>query len=225
MRNWGIAVTGFYIVLVGAMWIPLAFWLNGEAPPLQTYFDPPMLWFLPFALLWIAGPLVLLLVPVDPTKRRHRQVHVAIPALAAALGFALLFVCAVINIALAIRIGQCSLLDHFMDLDPANGWSIPFIWVAVWLAWGIVLWWRGERFLSPASRVYRWLIAGSVLELLVAVPSHIIVLRRSRCSDPLITGFGVATGLSILLMSLGPAALFLYRARIRARRARAAPAP
>ena len=78
-----------------------------------------------------------------------------------------------------------------------------------------MLWRLGERLFDPAQRVYRWLVAGSVLELLIALPSHVIVRRRYGCTGPEVTAFGVATGLVILLMSLGPGVLFLYRARMR----------
>jgi hypothetical protein len=54
-----------------------------------------------------------------------------------------------------------------------------------------------------------------VLELLVAVPSYLIVRQRHECSAPVFTAFGMATGVAILLMSLGPGVLFLYRARMR----------
>ena len=101
------------------------------------------------------------------------------------------------------------------DADPLSGVGIIGLWAAVWLAWGIALWCLGERMFNPAHRLHRWLIAGSVLELLVAVPTHIIVRRQSKCTEPLISAYGVVTGLAILLLSLGPAVLFLYRARRR----------
>jgi hypothetical protein len=73
----------------------------------------------------------------------------------------------------------------------------------------------GERLFDPQTRIYRWIIKGSVLELLVAIPSHVIVRQRNECTSPEVTSFGVATGIALLLMSLGPGALFLYRARMR----------
>src|SRR5262249_42521927 len=65
------------------------------------------------------------------------------------------------------------------------------------------------------GRLYRWLVAGSVLELLIAVPSYVVVNRRHDCAAPFVSSFGVATGLAMLLMSIGPGALFLFRARMR----------
>src|SRR5262249_55187431 len=64
----------------------------------------------------------------------------------------------------------------------------------------------------------RWLIAGSVAELLIALPSHVVLRQRQECCAPMITSAGLATGLATLLVALGPGVLFLYRARLRQRR-------
>jgi hypothetical protein len=53
-----------------------------------------------------------------------------------------------------------------------------------------------------------WLLKGSVLELLIVVPCHVIVRRRHDCSAP------IATGLAIMLLSFGPSVLFLYKKRL-----------
>jgi hypothetical protein len=55
---------------------------------------------------------------------------------------------------------------------------------------------------------------GSVLELLIVVPCHIIIRRRQECSAPVVTSFGVATGLAIMLLAFGPSVLFLYKKRL-----------
>jgi hypothetical protein len=58
-----------------------------------------------------------------------------------------------------------------------------------------------------------WLIRGSIVELLVAVPSHIIVRRRDECSAPGFTYFGIAAGLVIMAVAFGPGLFFLFRKR------------
>jgi len=60
------------------------------------------------------------------------------------------------------------------------------------------------------KRIVRWLLRGSLLELLVAVPSHIIVRRRDDCCAPLGTFWGIATGISVMLLCFGPGVFFLF---------------
>jgi hypothetical protein len=55
------------------------------------------------------------------------------------------------------------------------------------------------------------LLRGSALELLVAVPCHVIVRRRDDCSAPVVTGFGIVTGIAIMLLSFGLSVLLLYQ--------------
>jgi len=59
------------------------------------------------------------------------------------------------------------------------------------------------------------LLRGSILELLVAVPSHIIVRQRNECCAPIVTFWGIVTGISVMLLSFGPGVLFLFAARVR----------
>ena len=65
------------------------------------------------------------------------------------------------------------------------------------------------------KRSTRWLLRGSILELLVAVPSHIIVRRRDDCCAPMGTFWGITTGISIMLLCFGPGVFFLFAERIR----------
>jgi len=75
------------------------------------------------------------------------------------------------------------------------------------------------------QRTTRWLLRGSILELLVAVPSHIIVRQREECCAPIVSFWGIVTGISVMLLSFGPGVLFLFAARIRQRRPRTAQPP
>jgi hypothetical protein len=55
-----------------------------------------------------------------------------------------------------------------------------------WVIWALIF----HRFAksdepdSLLKRVTRWLLRGSILELLIAVPSHVIVRRRDDCCAP-----------------------------------------
>jgi hypothetical protein len=95
------------------------------------------------------------------------------------------------------------------------------VWTAVLIAAGAVwLVWSAVFILITFSvdperlgmKLHRWLIAGSVLELLVAVPAHIVVRRRSDCCAGLETGIGICVGVAIMIVSFGPAVFLLcYR--------------
>jgi len=84
-----------------------------------------------------------------------------------------------------------------------------------WLVWSIVFY-RFYRDAEPRTltqRLTAWLIRGSIVELLVAVPSHIIVRRRGDCCAPGVTFLGMATGLVIMALAFGPGLFFLFRRR------------
>jgi len=210
MRNWGTVVTGFYILIVAGL-SPFAIWLMlsiDQPIPWSGLAQAYSHWF---GLTWIAllagGPLVLLLVNADTARKRLRsRRHIAVSAAAAGLALSLLILAAVASIVVVLK------GDDWGDADP---WIVLATWPSAWLVWTVVFWRMGERLLDPATRIHRWLLRGSVLELLVVVPSYLIVRQRHECTAPEVTAFGVSTGLAIFLMSLGPGAWFLYRAGVR----------
>jgi hypothetical protein len=96
-------------------------------------------------------------------------------------------------------------------------WPVLIIPAISWLVWGIVFYksFSGEDPKSFTSSITRWLLRGSILELLVAIPSHIISRHRDECCAPPLTLLGIATGLAIALMSFGPGIFFLFAQRIK----------
>ena len=64
----------------------------------------------------------------------------------------------------------------------------------------------------------KWLLRGTILELLIAVPSHIIVRHRDFCCAHGITAAGIATGLAVMLISFGPGIYYLYAERIQSKK-------
>jgi len=85
----------------------------------------------------------------------------------------------------------------------------------VWVAWSIILWMMcGTREPGAIAKwLHRTLFAGSVAELLVAVPCHIIVRRRGECCGGILTGTGICIGCIVMVLSMGPSVAFLYYRR------------
>jgi hypothetical protein len=96
--------------------------------------------------------------------------------------------------------------------------------VALWLALAFVFYRFSRDSADPVTRAVSWLFRGSVLELLIAIPAHVMVRRRNECSAPVVTSFGIASGITIMLLSFGPSVLLLYKKRIESLQARRAAA-
>ena len=86
------------------------------------------------------------------------------------------------------------------------------VFTTLWLVWALVfyLFSRQDDPNALVKRATSWLLRGSILELLVAVPSHIIVRNRNDCCAPLGTFWGITTGISIMLLCFGPGVFFLF---------------
>lgn len=89
--------------------------------------------------------------------------------------------------------------------------------VILWMIWGF-LFYRSARADDPSalsSRAMRWLVRGSIMEVLVAVPSHLVVRARGDCCAPVATFWGMACGVCVMLMAFGPGIFFLFANRMR----------
>ena len=107
----------------------------------------------------------------------------------------------------------------FSDQNTAEastaGKAFLFALPVVWLSWCVLFGIMAFR-ISPelfASRLYKSLLTGSVLELLIAIPMHMVVRQRSYCCAGFGTGMGIAIGLLVMLIALGPAVIFLFYRR------------
>jgi hypothetical protein len=86
--------------------------------------------------------------------------------------------------------------------------------VGVWAAWtALFAALEFGRGMAVAQALHRWLMAGSVLELLVAVPTHVLVRRRDECCAGIGTGIGICLGVTIMLAAFGPSVALLYYRR------------
>lgn len=173
--------------------------------------------------LWIgvsaAGQILLLAVPVALGERRPRsRRHLLVPVITAAFLFALVCVSAISALAAGIWGDKCDFIfGIFGDSDNRALLAVALYIGVAWTVWAVVF----HQFLNSAypetliPRLLRWLLRGSILELLVAVPSHVITRQRHDCCAPAVTFWGIATGLTVMLLSFGPGVFFLFVKRVR----------
>jgi len=212
MRKWGTIVTVVYAAILLVVLIPAIPYIAGGETYNPAGFRRAMgnvysewsFWI--YALILIAGQAVLLFLSVDTSRKRFKpRTHVAISCALAALLTALLTICTGVSLALALEKDKLAnaLADHSIAL-----------WIALWIAWALVFYLYLRDSFTALTRLTYWLLKGSVLELLIAVPCHVIVRRRGNCTDPVVTSFGIVTGVAIMLLSFGPGVLFLYKKRL-----------
>jgi hypothetical protein len=181
--------------------------------------------------LWLAvlvgGQFVLLLLPIHIAERRlpaRRPLKVPILVTAfflANLGFAgvLSLLAALFKENGIIKRGGTSLIDFVNPIHPAQNSSDLHVLCSAlitlgifWLIWALIFrsYAKADNEATLQQRSTRWLLRGSILELIVAVPSHVIVRRREDCCAPIGTFWGIATGISVMLLCFGPGVYFLF---------------
>lgn len=201
MKRWVLLVIVVYAACLAVLAaLPMRYLNNDEFESFRTLsaYAAPVLIF---------SQAVLLLVPLAsmqerPVKRRTilmSTVVGAIPMTAMAIGF-------LWSILIMI------LRDDAFN-DPARWWMLATFAIS-WLVWGTVFW-RSSDPASLTSTITHWLLRGSILELVVAIPSHIISRNRNDCCAPTFTLWGISLGLATALMSFGPGLFFLFARRIR----------
>ena len=195
---------------------------------------------LPFALriyqhwsywLWltvlIAGQALLLLLPIHIAERRlPARRPLMVPVIITALFLANLCLAGLLSIlCLYFQEDGINFFGYFLPFKPhqisPSNFSTEFgaviTGLAFWIVWAVIFrsFAKSDDPDSLLKRSLRWLLRGSILELLVAVPSHIIVRRRGDCCAPLGTFWGIITGISVMLLCFGPGVFFLFVERFK----------
>ena len=211
MRKWGLVVSLFYAAAVVLLLIPLAVALVGNwkgVSELHSHIVETYGYWATWVVVavFVFGQVLLLTLTVDLAQRRLRsRTHILISAVVAGLFLAVLTSLAALALAVAFR------------GDRVDDWAVSLLrWVplAAWITWGIVFYRYTLGTEDAVTRSVSWLLRGSVLELLIAVPSHVIVRRRDDCCAPIGTGIGIASGIAIMLLAFGPSVLFLFKKRM-----------
>ncbi len=99
-----------------------------------------------------------------------------------------------------------------------NGMSMftpLIIWAVMLVIWGIwswiffVYWKQGDRY-TQSGKMIRGLVAGSILETIVAVPVHIWATRQRECYCCRGTYTTLILAATVLIWAFGPGIILLY---------------
>jgi hypothetical protein len=220
MKKWGLLVTLYYILAVLLLLMPMIVLLgDSSSRTLHGYFgllfDFYTDWHsvIPVAVA-VGGQVLLLFLSVDTSFRRNKpRAHILVSVILVGFFLMILGFAAVGSLLVGIRGDRAG--DYF-DAHLGALFTYLAAWPALWLVWTIAFYVRARKMESSFSRAVSWLIKGSVLELLIALPCHAIVRSRNDCSAPIVTSFGICSGLAIMLLSFGPSVLILYKNRMAA---------
>ncbi|HXJ07305.1 MAG TPA: hypothetical protein VNH65_19560 [Candidatus Acidoferrum sp.] len=214
MRKWGLVITVCYALILLGFILPMAVAIVG------SHLSPSYLWegimeachhwrlWVPFGI-FLSGQALLLFLSVDTSFKRLRpRAHILVSCTVSALLLAILTAAGIFS--LGVGVSGDKFGDTYFSAEAAV-WAFCF---GLWLLWGILFYFYFRNTSAVVTRLLSWLLKGSVLELLIAVPCHIIVRRRHDCSAPVVTSFGIASGLAIMLLTFGPSVLFLYKKRL-----------
>lgn len=208
MRRWAVWVVLLYFLILVAVTGPLIWVAFFPLKESDSILLPYVFWPYWAALgAFLVAQAVMLMVPVDQVHERPRaQRHVLAPILSAGLMVGVL------------GVGTLLSLNEFIRKQHADAISaaLPLgVLLGLWAAWTLVFY-RASRNVPPedvVTRQCRYLLRGSILELLVAVPTHIVARVRDYCCAGLYTFLGIAFGIAVMLFSFGPGVFFLFAAR------------
>ncbi|MFI5378335.1 MAG: hypothetical protein ACHRHE_03435 [Tepidisphaerales bacterium] len=154
--------------------------------------------------LLVTAELALLLTPIRIGQRRPvSRRALAIPIVATGMMLAVL------------ALGAGLAIHEWVRAPDLPGWLVLAMVLILWGAWAFLFWMLSGR-RDPASfgaGLHRWLYAGSVLELLIAVPAHVVCRRRSECCAGIESGIGLCLGIVVMLVAFGPSIAVLYYRR------------
>ncbi len=177
-------------------------------------------WFLIATIL--LSKVLLLSLSVDTTQKRLKP-KTQIWVLCAVTGALTAMMAGGIYLSVGVALRGEQFLTY-LDSPGLTQVDVVLLFAGIWLVWGIAVYIYFRDKSDATNRVISWLLKGSVLELLIAVPCHVIIRRKEHCCAPVVTSFGIVTGAAVMLLSFGPSVLFLYKKRLDGYRRKQGPA-
>jgi len=155
---------------------------------------------------------LMLYVPIkDSGEYKIKERHMAVPIITTSFIFGLL------GLGIFLSIEAAIFGDNEMIFDE---WEKLVLWIGIlvlnWIFWVLIFrrhWIRTKepkKFMQKTSKTIR---KGSLLELIIAIPCHIIVRWRGDCSAPFFTFLAIIAGFAIALLSFGPGLYYAFLAR------------
>ena len=123
-------------------------------------------------------------------------------------------------IAMLLTVGFVALLLELPNwwegiMSAESYWGIICVWITMLIIWGIwswiffVYWRQGDRY-TQLGRMIRGLVAGSILETIIAVPVHIWATRQRECYCCRGTYTTLILAATVLIWAFGPGIVLLY---------------
>lgn len=228
MKRWAILTVLLYALALLMLTVPVLLvtfggWAKNGGMGLQDALKIYLNWgYWLWLAIMVAGQALLLLLPLNITERRLTPRRpLKTPVIVTAFFLANLVFAGLLAIFSAAfkeeGFGIFGFLTPFKanEVSPSDLQTLVGMIITVlvfWFIWAVIFrnFARADEPDTLLKRSTRWLLRGSILELLVAVPSHVIVRRREDCCAPVGTFWGIATGISVMLLCFGPGVFFLF---------------
>jgi hypothetical protein len=206
--HWGLVVALLYVAIFTVLTVPFLIMvfldesLRAKPNVAWEVYKVGQYWI--FIGLLVLSQFLFLRVPVRlGFQRPVSRGSIWLPVIVSGLWLACLVLGALFSISEAFKIGN----DSWW-------WGVFGIPLLSWIVWFVVFL-RLSRSRDP-ERLMKLqtstLLRGSILELLIAVPSHVVARHRHECCAGLLTFFGLTMGVSVMLLCFRPAVFLLYRA-------------
>lgn len=218
MQRWAVLTVLLYAAVLVALVAPVSVAAFGRWEVIEPVYSYPPLWV--WLELMVISQYALLALPVRMTQARPiTKIWIFWPIAATIVA----------TCVLAVGMGFVAFEIVWRLVDPqGNGEPPPVVWFGVagvavfWIAWAFVFGFYAGR-TEPQGlmrRIVRWLVAGSVLELLVAIPAHVYTRSKDSCCGGIYTVWGLAAGIAVMLFAFGPGVFLLFLRRLNSLRSK-----
>ena len=212
MKRWAIMTILLYAAILVALIVPvycISFWRPSN-PKEILGFIPLWIWLG----LMVLTQVVMLVLPVRVAQQRPvTKIWIFWPMLAAGVMFVILTVG--MGFVLYETLFHAWGRDVWMrSLAP---WAVLAGVVGFWLFWMLAFGFFAGKDEPPnlIRRSVHWLIAGSIVELLIAIPAHVYARAKDHCCGGFYTVWGLAAGIAVMLFAFGPGVFFLFIRRLK----------